>query len=53
MTLCATVGESSGRAKCKLCGKLIALDQKQIRLWGYQTSASIHNEPKDCIKGRR
>ena len=53
MGLVAYMKESSGRAMCGICGKVIEKTQKRILIKGYREGMSIHNNPSDCIPGRR
>lgn len=38
----------TGKAKCKLCGKLIEKEEVCIYVSGYQTSCYIHRDKNRC-----
>ena len=53
MVLIAQMKKSTGKARCLLCGKPIKENQKRILVIGYNTQASLHSTPGDCIEGRQ
>jgi hypothetical protein len=46
------VKQGTGHA-CYICGKKIEKTQKQINFKGWNSSAIIHSNPKDCDVAKR